>query len=216
VLEHAHVRSALAEFAAALPSFRRGGEIALELQEVAHAHIIELAQPRPGAAFAAILGKLGAERLPRTGESGSFDGSFLLGIGPERWLLIGSDAAASGSRGAALALGDAFEVSVEAGDAWAQFSIRGSAAIEFLAKGCVLDLHPSIFLPGSCAVTRFAQLRCILHRVPGGYRLLVGRSYASSLAEWLVEAAAEFSLGLENKAPAEAPSSDMRPCNHLT
>ena len=61
---------------------------------------------------------------------------------------------------------------------------------------------------------RFAQLRCVLHHAGAGYRLLVGRSYAASLAEWLVEAAAEF--GLEVKVPAEAPSREMRPYTHST
>ena len=108
----------------------------------------------------------------------------------------------------------AFEVAVETGDAWTQFAISGSASRDLLAKGCALDLHPSAFREGGCAVTRFAQLRCVLHHVGVGYRLLVGRSHAASLAEWLVEAAAEF--GLEVKVPAEAPSREMHPYTHST
>jgi hypothetical protein len=42
--------------------------------------------------------------------------------------------------------------------------------------------------------TRFAQVRCVLFRATNSHRLLVGRSYAVSLAEWLVEAAEEFGL----------------------
>jgi sarcosine oxidase gamma subunit len=37
----------------------------------------------------------------------------------------------------------------------------------------------------------------VLHRAGDAYRLLIGRSYAVSLAEWLIEAAAEFGLGMK-------------------
>ena len=110
----------------------------------------------------------------------------------------------------------AFEVAVETGDAWTQFAISGSASRDLLAKGCALDLHPSAFREGGCAVTRFAQFRCVLHHVGVGYRLLVGRSHAASLAEWLIEAAAEFAPGLEVKVPAEAPSRESQPYTHST
>jgi sarcosine oxidase subunit gamma len=142
------------------------------------------------------------------GESCAAGGSYLLGIAPERWLLIVSD---EDGPSAPAALSGAFAIVVETGDAWTQFAISGSAAADLLAKGCALDLHPKVFAEGTCAVTKFAQLRCVLLRAADGYRLFVGRSYAASCAEWLIEAAAEFGLDLQDKAPAEAPPSKTRP-----
>ena len=207
-------RSALGSLGAFLPCFRADSGIVLELREVMHRSVMELAQPRAGAALDVVFAALRIEELPRIGKSVSVDGSSLLGIGPGLWLLIASDDSAPHFPGAKLV--EAFEAAVETGDAWTQFAISGSVARDLLAKGCALDLHAGVFREDACAVTRFAQIRCVLYRVRGGFRLFVGRSYAISLAEWLIEAAAEFGLGLEVKAPAEAPSGEARPYNHST
>ena len=210
----AQLRSALAAVGTHLPRFRVGSRIVLDLSEILHQRVAELARPQTGAALDTLLAAFRAEELPRTGASATASGSFLLGIRPGLWLLIASDSAPPEFPGAKLEA--AFEVAVETGDAWTQFAISGSASRDLLAKGCALDLHPSAFPEGRCAVTRFAELRCVLHHVGVGYRLLVGRSYAAALAEWLIEAAAEFGLGLEVKVPAEAPSSEKRPYTHST
>ena len=208
----AQLRSALA--AAHLPRFRDGSRIVLDLSEIAHRRIVQLARPQSGAALDTVRAAFRAQELPSIGASAAASGAFLLGIGPGLWLLIASDGAPAEFPGARLEA--AFEVAVETGDAWTQFAISGSASRDLLAKGCALDLHPGAFREGGCAVTRFAQLRCVLHHVGEGYRLLVGRSYAASLAEWLVEAAAEFGSGFEVKVPAEAPSREMHPYTHST
>lgn len=210
----ARSRSALGAAGTSLPCFRTGSDPVLELREIVHQCIVELARPRVGAALDAVVAAFRGEGLPRVGASASASGLSLLGIGPEIWLLIVLDSAASQFRDTDLAA--AFEVAVETGDAWTQFAISGSASLDLLAKGCTLDLHPAVFREDTCAVTRFAQLRCVLQRVSGGYRLFVGRSYATSLAEWLIGAAAEFSLGLEVKVPTEALSNKTRPSNHST
>jgi sarcosine oxidase subunit gamma len=210
----AQPRSALAAVGIHLPRFRVGSRIVLDVSEIAHQRVVELARPRTGAALDTILAAFRVEALPRIGASATASGSFLLGIGPGLWLLIAADNAPPEFPGAKFEA--AFEVVVETGDAWTQFAISGSASRDLLAKGCALDLHPGAFREGGCAVTRFAELRCVLHDVGVGYRLFVGRSYAASLAEWLIEAAAEFDLGLEVKVSAEAPSSEKRPYTQST
>ena len=183
----------------------------LDLSEIAHQRVVELARPQAGAALETVLAAFRAEKLPSIGASAAASGAFLLGIGPGLWLLIAFENALAGAK-----LEAAFEVAVETGDGWTQFAISGSASRDLLAKGCVLDLHPSAFREGGCAVTRIAQLRCVLHHVGTGYRLLVGRSYAVSLAEWLIESAFEFGLGLQAEVPAEAPSREKRSFTHST
>ena len=207
----ARLRSALAAVGTHLPCFRVGSDIVLELSEIAHQRVVELARPQAGAALETVLMAFRAEKLPSIGASAAANGAFLLGIGPGRWLLIAFENALAGAK-----LEAAFEVAVETGDGWTQFAISGSAARDLLAKGCALDLHPSAFWEGGCAVTRIAQLRCVLHHVGAGYRLLVGRSYAVSLAEWLIESAAEFGLRWGGEVPAEVPSREKRSFTHST
>jgi sarcosine oxidase, subunit gamma len=201
------VRSALAAVGTQLPHFHVGSRVVLRVSEIAHRGVLELARSRKGAALDPVLAAFGIEQLPPTGASASASGSLLLGIGPQLWLLIASDGVSPEFAQGKLEV--AFDVAVDVADAWTQFAIVGSASRDLLAKGCALDLHPRVFRQGCCAITRFAQLRCVLHHNGVGYRLLVGRSYAVSLAEWLIEAAAEFGLGLEVKPPAEAASNQM-------
>jgi sarcosine oxidase, subunit gamma len=195
VVDVVEPRSALGVCGAALPTFRSAAEVVLSLREVAHSRIVELAGPRSGPLLDATLASWQHKQLPNVGEMRSAWGSFLLGAAFERWLLIADEKAAD-SAGTLEHLADAFEITLEAGDAWAQFAISGSAALDLLAKGCALDMHPRVFTKDVCATTRFAQVRCVLFRAANSHRLLVGRSYAVSLAEWLVEAAQEFGLEL--------------------
>jgi sarcosine oxidase subunit gamma len=180
-------------FGAVLATFRSAARLVLELREVAHSRIVELAEPRAGPPLDAMLGTFQIQRLPDVGAIRSAGGSFLLGTGFGRWLLIVEEKAADTAR-TLEHVADAFDIALEAADAWTQFAISGSAALDLLAKGCALDLHPRVFSKDVCATTRFAQARCVLFRAANSHRLLVGRSYAVSLAEWLVEAAEEFGL----------------------
>jgi heterotetrameric sarcosine oxidase gamma subunit len=206
--------SALGSLSAALPYFRACSETVLELREIAH-RLVEVARPQPGSALDAVLAAFHADELPHTGESASAGALSLLGIGPGRWMLV-EHAVPLRSQGPLERLTDAFEIVIEIGDAWTQIAVSGTAMHDLLAKGCALDLHPTVFREGACAVTGFAHLRCLLFRFGAGFRLFVGRSYAASLAEWLIEAAAEFGLASSDKAPREAPISETRPCNHAT
>jgi sarcosine oxidase subunit gamma len=72
--------------------------------------------------------------------------------------------------------------------------IKGKEARRLLQKGCGIDLHPRAFGPGQCAQTVFAKLPVIIDQLSSMpvYRLLVRRSAARWLAEWLIDAAEEF------------------------
>jgi heterotetrameric sarcosine oxidase gamma subunit len=61
-----------------------------------------------------------------------------------------------------------------------------------MAKGCAIDLHPRAFPIHACAAAGFAGTRTIIRRADAeGFELLIGRSHALSLWEWLVDAATE-------------------------
>jgi sarcosine oxidase subunit gamma len=72
--------------------------------------------------------------------------------------------------------------------------VAGDRARDLLAHGCALDLHPSRFPAGRCAQTMLAQAAITLVCVDPepAYWLLVRASFARYLADWLVDAAAEF------------------------
>jgi sarcosine oxidase, subunit gamma len=64
-----------------------------------------------------------------------------------------------------------------------------------LGKGCALDLHPRVFGAGAAAQTMLGQAGVILLAVSGtgdDYRILVRASFARYLADWLLDAAGEY------------------------
>lgn len=64
-------------------------------------------------------------------------------------------------------------------------SIEGDSARELLAKGCPLDLHPRSFRIGQCAQTHVEKVPVLLRPIAGGIELVVRRSFADSLWQWL-------------------------------
>jgi sarcosine oxidase subunit gamma len=80
--------------------------------------------------------------------------------------------------------------------------LTGSRARDVLAKGCSIDLHPRVFGRGRAAQTTVGLAGVILLGLSdpagteqGDYLLLVRSSFARYLAEWLLDAAHEFSSG---------------------
>lgn len=73
--------------------------------------------------------------------------------------------------------------------------LTGSRVRDLLAKGCSIDLHPSVF-PGGSAVQTMLGLAVVvliaLDDSGNDYRVLVRASFAPYLAEWLIDAAGEF------------------------
>jgi sarcosine oxidase, subunit gamma len=118
-----------------------------------------------------------------------------LWLGPDEWLVTAPEGTAPDLMGRitrALA-GRAATVS-DLSSSRAIIEIAGHEARALIEKGCGLDLHPRAFAPGCCAQTLFARLPIILDQLSAAplYRLFVRRSAARWLAEWLIDAAAEF------------------------
>lgn len=114
-----------------------------------------------------------------------------LWFGPDQWLIIAPSAeAASLVRSLAATAGSAVDVS----DLRAEFELAGPLAADVLRKGCGIDLHPRVFRPGDCALTTLARVRIALRQTDKrpAYRLLVERSVAPYLWDWLIDAMTEF------------------------
>jgi sarcosine oxidase subunit gamma len=73
-------------------------------------------------------------------------------------------------------------------------TLSGRHVRDVLAKGCALDLHPSVFGAGSCAQTTLARAGVVLlaGQNPSEFVVLVRLSFATYLADWLIDAAEEF------------------------
>ncbi len=116
-------------------------------------------------------------------------------VGPERWLVWGSGDVERALRDR---LGPLASISDQS-DSRVVLRLSGPRVRDVLAKGLPIDLHPRAFRTGQAAVTLAAQIGVVIWQVDDApaYDLVVARSYAGSLAEWLVGAAAEYGLLIE-------------------
>lgn len=126
--------------------------------------------------------------LPGPGKFAEAGGVVLINIGPRRWLAVAAESrAAPRLQGLARLEGAAV---TDLSHGYIAFSLCGTAARDLLAKGTAVDLHPRAFRPGDVAVTAFGQARVILRQqdTTPAYEIMVSRSYARSLRDWLAEA----------------------------
>lgn len=117
----------------------------------------------------------------------------VLWLGPDEWLVIGPPGtqadletrirAAIGAEPAAVT-----DVSAQR----ATVLVAGPRARDLLSHGCSLDLDPRAFGPGRCAQTTLARAQVVLVGRERGFWVLVRSSFAGYLADWLLDAAAEY------------------------
>ena len=120
----------------------------------------------------------------------------ILWLGPDEWLAVAPD-----DTGAALP-GKLEGPVAKAGGAVIDLTanrtvivVSGPDARGVLEKGCMHDLHPRAFPIGRVVGTLIARTQVFLEKTgdrPETFRLYVRASFARHLAEWLIDAAAEF------------------------
>lgn len=149
----------------------------------------------PGAAAASLLGV----ELPTTPSTyaKSVD-TEVIWLGPDEWLVTGTlltgTELEARVRGAVSAHGGA---AVDVSGQRTTLRLSGSHSRDVLGKGCALDLHPSVFGGGAAAQTTLGRAGVILCAVDDSgadYRILVRSSFARYLADWLLDAAEEYTL----------------------
>jgi sarcosine oxidase subunit gamma len=110
-----------------------------------------------------------------------------LWLAPGEWLLVGSNAAEDRLALLSHALArETFHIA-DVTHGRAVFSISGSQATDFIARGCGLDLHRSVFPVDACAQSLFAQIPALLHHFSDepAFHLYVDASYESYLRSWM-------------------------------
>jgi methylglutamate dehydrogenase subunit D len=77
--------------------------------------------------------------------------------------------------------------------------ISGPRARDTLAKGVLIDLHPSAFRPGDAAITTVSYIGVNFWQVDAAptYEFMTFRSFAVAFWEWLVDAAEEYGVTVE-------------------
>ena len=117
-------------------------------------------------------------------------------LGPDEWLLSSTtetpEELEARVRDAALELGgSATDVSAQR----IGLRLTGARVRDVLAKGCSIDLHPRVFGRGSSAQTMLGQAGVVLLALSDAaddFVVLVRSSFAGYLADWLLDAALEF------------------------
>ncbi|PRY49563.1 sarcosine oxidase subunit gamma [Geodermatophilus tzadiensis] len=117
-------------------------------------------------------------------------------LGPDEWLLTSStetpEEFEARVRAAVLPLGgSATDVSAQR----IGLRLTGARVRDVLATGCSIDLHPRVFGRGSSAQTTLGQAGVVLLALSDAaddFLVLVRSSFAGYLADWLLDAALEF------------------------
>jgi sarcosine oxidase subunit gamma len=116
----------------------------------------------------------------------------VLWLGPDEWLVVApDDAGADLPARLARAVATRHAQVTDLSSSRTIIEIGGSAARALLETGCGIDLHSRAFGPGHCAQTLFARVPVIIDQLDEAphYRLLVRRSYACWLIDWMIDAA---------------------------
>jgi sarcosine oxidase subunit gamma len=119
-----------------------------------------------------------------------------LWLGPDEWLLAGPPGSGRDLENRIRQAAGDEPLSVT--DVSAQRTtllVAGPRARDLLAHGCSLDLHPRTFGAGRCAQTTLGRTQIVLvarHEPGAGFWVLVRSSFAGYLADWLLDAATEY------------------------
>jgi sarcosine oxidase, subunit gamma len=188
-----HGRSPLAGFADGLAAAGDAPE-RIRLAEVPFLTQITLRVAPVSSAARAMADVIGAP-LPTAPNTTCICGDVeVLWMGPDEWLVIASAGADRLLEALEQAVGADHATVVDVSDQRTAIDVAGADARDLLLKGCALDLDPRSFGVGCCAQTLLARTSVVL--VPRSdepaYRVFVRASFAEYLAEWLLDAAAEY------------------------
>lgn len=136
--------------------------------------------------------RIAGRPLPLGANTWSGDDPVFCRTAPDTWFLLSARHPAADLMEAARAgCKRRFAAVTDVSDANVTLAIEGSQAVDVLARGCGLDLRDAIFGQDRCTRTRLAQLPVMVRRVnTERFELLVDRSAAAWLQDWLLDAAA--------------------------
>ncbi len=190
-------RSPLQDHGAALSRGAVSGPRGVTLAEIPHlAQITLRGDPRDADVLGAMRSALGFDVPLKANTVAAAGDVSALWLGPDEWLVVGapdSEVELTARLHAALNGRHASVVDVTANRTVLELS--GPSARAVLEKACGLDLRPRAFKVGQCAQTNLARTVGILELTQGGaWRIYVRNSFAVYLADWLLDAMAEYAI----------------------
>jgi len=197
VIAEAVRRSALADYAGRFTALTAasGGELSIrELPLVSQLNL--RADPKDTVVLHRLAAALGFTLPVEPITVSSHEDRRALWLGPDEWLVVGpvgQEAAIELElrNGLSGALGSIVDVSANR----TVLEIGGPKALELLAHGVPIDLDARSFAPGRCAQTLLAKAQVIIEtRDESTFHLFVRASFASYVADWLLDAAGDPNL----------------------
>lgn len=184
-------RSPLGTYAGQLAAVPKG----VTIREVPFLTQLDL-RVEPGSDAAAAAERVLGVALPTTACTAvsGVDGAEVLWLGPDEWLVVapaGQDALEGDLRTAVGQQGAVVDVSAQR----TTIAISGPRTAELLAHGCSIDLDPRVSPKGTCVQTLLALAGVVLvvrDEHASDVWVLVRSSFARYLADWLLDACAEY------------------------
>ena len=136
-----------------------------------------------------------------------------LWLGPDEWLVVTPPDQETGlAQALADPLREMFASGTDVTGGQTLVNLGGPRVRDLLAKGCSLDLHPRVFVPGRCAQTMLAKATVVIWRPDGtpSYNVIVRRTYADYLARWLEDAAQEYGLAMQPGSADQKQSGSVK------
>ncbi len=132
-----------------------------------------------------IMDQFGVE-LPFGPTRSASRGIAFVGIGPGTWLACSETADPNWAARLATTVSGLASVSDQS-SGYAVLRIAGPAARDLLSRGAFIDFHPSVFAPGSAAVTTIAHIGVMLWQLDDSpaFEIALFRSYAKSFWHWI-------------------------------
>ena len=170
---------------------------ALTLQRLSDVGYLNIRGDSSDTAFVDAIGKVCGVELPREPNTVFVGMNAMCWLGPNEWLLATpeSDAAEIAAKLSKSLKNQHIAINDLSGGQ-VTYRLVGEAAAALLAKGCTLDLHPSVFGPGQCAQSGLAKSAVLLTplRDGSGYEIVVRRSFADYLWQWLLRAGRDYGI----------------------
>ena len=172
-------------------------DAALTLQRVSDIGYLNIRGDSNDDSFVNAISDICGVELPRQPNTVSVGTNTMYWLGPNEWLLATQESDAG--KIAAKLLKSLKKQHVAINDlsgGQVSYRLKGDAAATLLAKGCTLDLHPSVFGPGQCAQSGLAKSAVLLTPLAdgSGYEVVVRRSFADYLWQWLLRAGRDFGI----------------------
>ncbi len=125
-----------------------------------------------------------------------------LWLGPSEWLIVTPGDGPGMASALRQSLSNSHHAVTNVSESRAVIGLGGRHARDVLAKGCSLDLHPTVFAPPQCAQSNLARTHMLLHALADDPEtgptcdIYVHRSFAEYAWRWLEDASLEYGVSV--------------------